>query len=64
MVGRNGYVSLQFGQQRPFEPGRPLVITDGQVLDRIDFALPRGSVIRAASPMNSASRWQAFACRQ
>jgi len=45
MVGRNGYVSLQFGQQRPFEPGRPLVITDGQVLDRIDFALPRGSVI-------------------
>ena len=45
MVGRNGYVSLQFGQQRPFEPGRPLVITDGQVIDRIDFALPRGSVI-------------------
>src|SRR6267143_153132 len=23
-VSRNGYVTLQFGQQRPFEPGKPL----------------------------------------
>lgn len=44
-VMRNGYVSLQFGQQRPFEPGRPLELTNGQVLERVDFALPRGSVI-------------------
>ena len=44
-VTRNGYVSLQFGQQRPFEPGRPLDLGDGQLLERIDFALPRGSVI-------------------
>ena len=44
-VSRNGYVSLQFGQQRPFEPGRPLDLGDGQLMDRIDFALPRGSVI-------------------
>jgi hypothetical protein len=44
-VIRNGYVSLQFGQQRPFEPGRPLELADGQLIERVDFALPRGSVI-------------------
>lgn len=44
-VMRNGYVSLQFGQQRPFEPGRPLELADGQLIERVDFALPRGSVI-------------------
>ncbi|MEO5739012.1 MAG: carboxypeptidase-like regulatory domain-containing protein [Vicinamibacterales bacterium] len=44
-VGRNGYVSLQFGQQRPFEPGRPLELANGQLIERVDFSLPRGSVI-------------------
>ena len=44
-VSRNGYVSLQFGQRRPFESGRPLDIADGQDADKIDFALPRGAVI-------------------
>jgi len=44
-VSRTGYVSLQFGQQRPFEPGKPLTLTDGQVMDKIDFALPKGGVI-------------------
>lgn len=45
VVARNGYVTLQFGQQRPFEPGRPIELAAAQVLDRVDFALPRGSVI-------------------
>jgi hypothetical protein len=44
-VSRNGYVALQFGQQRPFEPGRPLELGDGQLMDRLDFGLPRGGVI-------------------
>jgi hypothetical protein len=44
-VARNGYVSLQFGQRRPFEPGRPLDLLDGQAAEKIDFALPRGGVI-------------------
>lgn len=44
-VARNGYVSLQFGQQRPFEPGKPLDLADGQIAEKIDFALPRGGVI-------------------
>ena len=44
-VSRNGYVNLSFGQQRPFEPGKPLVLVDGQTVEKIDFALPRGGVI-------------------
>jgi hypothetical protein len=44
-VTRNGYASLQFGQQRPFEGGRVLELANGQLMDRVDFALPRGSVI-------------------
>jgi protocatechuate 3,4-dioxygenase beta subunit len=44
-VTRNGYASLQFGQQRPFEPGRILELANGQLIDRVDFALPRGAVI-------------------
>ena len=44
-VSRNGYVTLQFGQQRPFEPGKPLNLAEGEVAQKIDFALPRGGVI-------------------
>src|SRR5204863_4311386 len=44
-VSRNGYVALQFGQQRPFESGKPLELANGQTADKIDFALPRGGVI-------------------
>ena len=44
-VSRSGYVSLSFGQQRPFEPGRPLDLGSAQEADKIDFALPRGGVI-------------------
>jgi len=44
-ASKAGYVMLQFGQQRAFEPGRPLELADGQIADNIDFSLPRGSVI-------------------
>ena len=44
-VSRSGFVSLSFGQQRPFEQGRPLDLGNGQEADKIDFALPRGGVI-------------------
>lgn len=33
------------GQARPFEAGKPLDLADGQLLEKIDFSLPRGSVI-------------------
>ena len=44
-VSKPGYVSLEYGQARPYEAGKPLDIADGQSLDRIDFSLPRGSAI-------------------
>ena len=44
-VDKAGYVALEYGQARPFEAGKPLDITDGQVLEKIDFSLPRGSAI-------------------
>jgi protocatechuate 3,4-dioxygenase beta subunit len=40
-----GYVPLQYGQKRPFEEGTPVTVADGQTVERIDFTLPRGSVI-------------------
>ena len=40
-----GYVMLQYGQRRPFEAGTPVTLSDGEVLERVDFMLPRGSVI-------------------
>ena len=44
-VTKSGYVSMQFGQSRPFEPGRPIELTDAQMMDKADVALPRGSVL-------------------
>jgi protocatechuate 3,4-dioxygenase beta subunit len=42
---KGSYVNLQYGQLRPFEPGKPLEILDGQTLEKVDFALPKGGVI-------------------
>lgn len=44
-VTKSGYVSMQYGQSRPFEPGRPIELVDSQVLDRADIAIPRGGVL-------------------
>ena len=44
-VSKGSYVSLQFGQTRPFEPGKPLEIQDAQTIEKVDFSLPRGSVV-------------------
>jgi hypothetical protein len=44
-ASKGSYVALQYGQQRPFEPGKPLEILDGQTVEKVDFALPRGGVI-------------------
>ncbi|HET8818936.1 MAG TPA: sodium/proton-translocating pyrophosphatase, partial [Xanthomonadaceae bacterium] len=42
---KSGFVSVQFGQTRPFESGRPIELADRQVLDNSDIYMPRGSVI-------------------
>src|SRR5437764_1330609 len=43
-VSKSGFVTMQFGQNRPYEPGRPIELVDGQVMNKADVALPRGSV--------------------
>ena len=44
-VSKAGFVALEYGQARPFEAGKPLDITAGQLLEKVDFSLPRGSAI-------------------
>jgi hypothetical protein len=44
-ASKGGYVTLQYGQQRAFEPGRPVAVAVGQDVAQVDIALPRGSVI-------------------
>jgi len=45
MANKGSYVSLQYGQTRPTEPGKPIQILDHQTIERVDFSLPRGGVI-------------------
>src|SRR4029453_18943809 len=44
-VSKSGFVTMQYGQNRPFEPGRPIELVDAQKMDKADVALPRGSVL-------------------
>jgi protocatechuate 3,4-dioxygenase beta subunit len=44
-VSKAGFVNMQYGQRRPFEPGRPIELADAQVLEKVDIAMPRGSVL-------------------
>ena len=44
-VIKSGFVTMQYGQNRPFEPGRPIELAEAQVMDKVDVALPRGSVL-------------------
>src|SRR5690349_18686213 len=45
-VTKAGFVTMQYGQSRPFEPGRPIELTDAQVMEKADVALPRGSAVQ------------------
>jgi carboxypeptidase family protein len=40
-----GYVTVQYGQTRPYESGRAIELADKQTLDKADISMPRGSVI-------------------
>jgi hypothetical protein len=44
-ASKAGFVTLRFGQRRPFEAGQPIELRDGQVAERTDIALPRGAAI-------------------
>ncbi|HET7217494.1 MAG TPA: carboxypeptidase-like regulatory domain-containing protein, partial [Vicinamibacterales bacterium] len=44
-ASKSGFVSVQFGQTRPYEQGKPIELTDKQALDNADINMPRGGVI-------------------
>lgn len=44
-ASKGGFVTLQYGQRRPSESGTPIELGDGQTLDKLAIALPRGSVL-------------------
>ena len=44
-VSKGGYVTLAYGQRRPFEQGKPVELAEGQSLDKLDVSLPKGGVI-------------------
>ena len=44
-ASKTGFLSLHYGQRRPFQAGRPIALTSGQVLDKMEIALPRAGVI-------------------
>ena len=44
-AAKSGFVTVQFGQLRPFESGKAIDLIDGQLMDKADIAMPRGGVI-------------------
>ncbi|HXD73292.1 MAG TPA: carboxypeptidase-like regulatory domain-containing protein [Vicinamibacterales bacterium] len=42
---KGSFVTLQYGQTRPFEQGKPIDVHDAQVIDKVDFNLPHGAVV-------------------
>jgi protocatechuate 3,4-dioxygenase beta subunit len=42
---KSGYVSVQYGQTRPYESGRPIELADKQIVANADISMPRGSAI-------------------
>ena len=44
-VSKGGFVAMAYGQRFPFEPGKPIQLADGQILENINIVLPRASVV-------------------
>jgi len=42
---KGGYLRLQYGQRRPFEPGTPVTLAPAQQLTQVDLTLPRAGTI-------------------
>ena len=45
MANKGSFVSMQYGQMRPTESGKPIQISDNQTIERVDLALPHGGII-------------------
>jgi hypothetical protein len=48
IASKTSYVTLQYGQRRAFESGKPIELADAATLEKVDFVLPRGGVISGA----------------
>jgi len=44
-VNRAGYINVSYGQSSPNDVGKPLRVGEKQVIEKIDFTVPRGAVI-------------------
>ncbi|HET7699048.1 MAG TPA: carboxypeptidase-like regulatory domain-containing protein [Vicinamibacterales bacterium] len=44
-VSKSGFVTMQYGQSRPFESGKQIELADAQVMEKADVSLPRGSAV-------------------
>jgi hypothetical protein len=44
-ASKGGFVTLQYGQRRPSESGTPIELGEGQSMEKLAIALPRGSVL-------------------
>lgn len=44
-ASKAGYVTIQYGQRRPFEQGTPVVVADAATVQRLDITFQRGAVI-------------------
>jgi protocatechuate 3,4-dioxygenase beta subunit len=44
-ASKAGFMTLRFGQRRAFEAGSPIDLSEGQMMDRANFALPRGAAV-------------------
>ncbi|HXG70503.1 MAG TPA: carboxypeptidase-like regulatory domain-containing protein, partial [Gemmatimonadaceae bacterium] len=44
-VARSGYLAMQHGQRRFGGLGKPMQLTDGQTVEKLDYTLSRGGVI-------------------
>ncbi|HJR58448.1 MAG TPA: carboxypeptidase-like regulatory domain-containing protein [Vicinamibacterales bacterium] len=42
---RAGYITTQYGQRRPEERGLAIAVSDGQIVERIDLAVPRAGIL-------------------
>jgi protocatechuate 3,4-dioxygenase beta subunit len=44
-ASKAGYVSLEYGQRRAREPGKPIDLGERQTLEKVDITLPKGCAI-------------------
>ena len=44
-VSKGAFITVSWDQQKPMQPGKPIDLAPGQILERVDFRLARGGVM-------------------